>query len=95
MLLVVSAHSERTLVFSYSSVHPTRQHLLQEDILKHVLDPRRLSMVVNYWLFLRIPLLLRGLECLSESFPVEIAMPPKDLKECGVNGEFITQNMRT
>lgn len=52
-------------------------------------------MVVNYWLFLTIPLPLLGLECLSELFPVELAIPPKDLEEHGVNAEFITQNMRT
>lgn len=68
---------------------------MQEDILKHLLDPTRLPIVVSYWLVLTIPCPLLGLEFLSELFPVEVAIPPKDLKERGVKGEFITQNMRT
>lgn len=95
LLLVILAHSRIALLFLYSSVHPTRQHLLQENILKHLLDPTRLSMLVNYWLFLAIPLPLLCLEFLPELLPVEVAIPLKDLKERGVNGEFITQNMRT
>jgi len=33
LLLVISTPAERALIFLYSSVHPKRQHLLQEDIL--------------------------------------------------------------
>lgn len=38
---------------------------------------------------------LLGLEFVSELFPVKVAILPKDLTECSINGEFITQNMRT
>lgn len=41
---------------------------LQEVILKHLLEPTRLSVVVNHWLFLTISLPLLGLEFLSELF---------------------------
>lgn len=63
--------------------------------MKQLLDPRGLSMIVNYWLFLTFLLPLLDLEFLSELFPVEVAISPKDLRERGVNGEFVTQNMRT
>lgn len=48
LVLVTLALSERVLTFMYSSVHPKNIFFLQEDILKPLLEPTRLSVVVNH-----------------------------------------------
>lgn len=82
--------------YFYIFICPSNKAIfLQEDILKLLLEPTRLSVVVNHWLFLTISLPLLGLEFLSELFAVKLAIPPKDFMEHSINSEYITQNMRT